>query len=294
MAEQKLTKAIGIDGNWYLHRAYSIAGEHDPLDQVAKLFVSMVCRDAMRTRCKRILVAFDGDDIFRYKLDPLYKANRKDKEPTKGSGNKAGAVDTTSKIYTHSLPHLVKVLDILGIKWVQKRDLEADDVLASTADHATYIFVVGTKDKDGYQILRPGVSIHDSTAKPEPRTITHKDAEKSKGVPCSKMVMYQTLLGDKIDNIPGFDGLGPKKVQAICLAHDSIKAWYKVADEKDRKFLVRNAERLKLNRKLVLLVRDQPEEPAMVPKDSPSRWPLAPNSLHDYVQFLYPKTRGLF
>lgn len=270
------------DGNFYLHRAYSIAGKIDTKDAVARLFVSMVCKDALATRCNKILVGFDGCDIFRYKVYKKYKANRSDD----GKGTQSDRL-----IYTQSLPHLQKILTQIGIPHIQVDDLEADDILASTCQQPG-LYVIGTRDKDSYQLLNDRVKIYVSVG--DPHYITEKEVRKKFGLHPSKMVMYQTLIGDKIDNIPAIKGLKESLVRAACAKYATIGDWYKDADEGTRKILRINKDRITRNRKLVMLVRDRPCKVGTIAKDAYTKWNKSPNSLSMYAQFVNPKTKKLF
>ncbi|QDH83385.1 exonuclease [Achromobacter phage Motura] len=280
-----------FDGNWYLHRAYSIAGEASPKEGVARLFLSLIARDALMNRCNKIAVAFDGDNVFRYAIYPEYKANRDKK---KKESKKDGKQKSTDGIYTISLPFLQSVLTTLEIPWVQPPKHEADDVLASTAVfyHSQGIQVtLGAKDKDIHQVLRKGIRLYISDAKPEPKLVKHTTPNKKFQVPYRKMPLYQTLVGDAIDNIKGV--FGPAKAKALALKYKSLKEI--VAGEPDlKKTLIVNMERLKLNKRLVTLIRDQPCEAAKLPKNAHRRIAFSPQSLIDYCQYLYPKQKGLF
>jgi len=270
-------KSFLADGNWYLHRAYSIAGTHDPKDQVAKLFVSMICKDALATRCRNLLVAFDGDRIFRYKVYKKYKSSR--------SNHGEGEV-SDREIYTVSLPYLKTILDLLEFPWIQKREYEADDILMSTSLLDGH-FVIGSKDKDIYQALKSNVQIY--VGMKDPYFVTANDCKAKFGVSPKKMVMYQSLVGDAIDDIPQI--LKPNVAKKLCNKYRSLKD---VDDAELNLILLENKARILRNRKLVKLVTTVPGIPGPLKSGIHKKWDKAPNSLVQYSQFANPKTRSLF
>ena len=86
-------KLFAVDGNWYLHRAYYTINPkyREVKDALTYSFLSMICKDACMTGCNHLLVAFDGPEVFRYKLYPEYKANRS--EAKEGTAIREGFKD---------------------------------------------------------------------------------------------------------------------------------------------------------------------------------------------------------
>lgn len=278
---------FGIDGNWYLNRAYAIAGTKDPEQAVTYLFLSLMFKDALAVKAKRVFVAFDGPEVFRYKLYKKYKGNRDKHKENRGKD------DTSNLIYSKSLPFLQGVLTLLEIPWEQHRDKEADDVLASSS----YVYdkiVLGAQDKDLYGHLREGVRLFDSKIKVGSKYITHETVRKKLGIDPKHMELYQTLIGDSGDNIPGLKGVGPKTAQHICNTYGSINEWYKAADAETKLMLKRNKDKLALTRKLVTLRRDCPAHALQIPADIATRGVKVPNSVRQYLEFLYSRTKSLF
>ncbi len=278
-----------VDGNWYLHRCWFTLRTSRPIEDVLPHnFVSLIMKDACAVKATHVLVAFDGPSVFRYSIYPDYKANR-----SRGSGETEDGDEAGKDIYEY-LPHVRQYLEKCGLTWVQPKLHEADDVLASAAHQYGKIAIMvicGSRDKDGYQSLASNVSAYDSTQDP-PVYITVASAEKSKGVKVSQMVMLQTLIGDKIDNIPTLKTLG--EARKIINKWGTLKAWYKGAEEKDKAWIRANQVALDLNKKLVEMVTD-----LALPEINELRIPKRdikdmPRSWYAYQSWLYPKTRGLF
>lgn len=273
-ARIKADRILGVDGNWYLHRVVHTQ-QFEPEDEAAsqaRRFLGMICKDAGAVRAKRIFVAFDGWAIFRYKLYKLYKGNRGNEGP--------------SGVYDH-LDFLKGYLFAAGIPFVHEKLYEADDWLCSLA--ATYEdVVIGCGDKDAWQYVRPGMCLYNSASKPEPTKIRCADVTDKIGLFAHQCVDYQTLIGDKIDNVPQL--LGPAKAQAGLHQWGTINAWA-AADPGFRKWARRNVEALSLNRKLVKL---RPDLPVEVP---PIKWtddPKVTQGYRDYKAFAGSRSKGLF
>jgi len=267
-------KIFVVDGNWYLHRVFYTQKfeSANPALSISRRFVSLVCKDALAVKAKTVLVAFDGERVFRYQLDKQYKGNRVGKDE-KG-------------VYDH-LGFLLEYLARCGLPAIQLSKYEGDDILCSVATQNENV-VVGAGDKDGYQYLREGIVMYNSVIKPEPRLITHKDVERIFGVPPHLCLDYQTLVGDKGDNVPSL--LGPKTAQKGLVEHGSLKKWL-VADKKVRAQLRPDKDRLALNRKLVRLVPDLKVPIKAIKWSSDSELPKA---YFEYKQFANAKTRSLF
>jgi 5'-3' exonuclease len=251
----------------------------DPAALMCKRFLAMICNDALAARCTNLVVAFDGDKVFRFKLYAKYKGER-------GEG---------SKVYDH-LDLVKSYLDEVGIQVIHAREYESDDILCSIANQGD--MVGGTRDKDSYQYLRKGVRLFDSSfkvkvggkMKPAPRFITHEDVPVLlKGLTAKQSLDYQTLIGDEIDGVPQL--VTPARARNGIMEHGTLKAWL-AADKTLRRELKPKAEQLNLNRKLVRLVPD------LKLKLRPIQWnkdvQSLPNGYANFKTFCNPRSKGLF
>lgn len=267
---------LGVDGNWVLHRAFHTQGKREnPGEAIKRVFVSMVCKDALMMRATSMLIAFDGDEIFRYKVYSGYK------------GNREASADGTSP-YDY-LKELKKYLKRLGLPCVQRIDVEADDLMCSLAAQTKTPVAVSTKDKDSYQFVRPHIRLIDSSAKPLPVVTSYKMIEARFGVRPELCVDLQTLTGDKIDNIP--DLMTRAKAIKGLKQWGSIKEWA-AGDKEFRKFAKANTKALNRNRKLVRLLPDLelPSTKIVWSDDSKN----VPDSYIALREFANPKSKGLF
>ncbi len=260
---------LGVDGNWVLYRAFFMQKHEssNPAAAIARRFVSMICKDALLVKATQMLVAFDGNRVFRYDLYPGYKANR-------GSGPSP---------YDY-LGGLLEYLAFCGIESLQLSKYEADDVLCSMAASVKGNLVISSRDKDSYQYVKPNISLFDSSAKPEPKRLRYADIEAIAGVRPELCLDLQTLIGDRVDNVPSL--MSRAKAIAGLKKWGSLQQWLKNDQQ-----LHPLKEQLKLNRKLVKLVSSIAVE-AKVPN-----WNKDKDMTTSYTMwrdFCNPRSKGLF
>ncbi len=232
----------------------------------------MICADAMATKCDRLLVAFDGDKVFRFKLYPKYKGER---------GASSPAYDYLDALKTY--------LSKAGVPVFHFQEYEADDVLASVATQCRNV-ICGTRDKDSHQYLKEGVELYDSGAKPKPILLTHEQVQKIDGMTGAQFLDYQTLIGDKIDCVPQL--VSPAKAKKGILNHGSLKKWM-AKDAEFRAAMTEIREEFLLNRKLVKMKTDLPVRPFVSVNWAPYSEDF-PKKYFEYKDFCNPKSKGLF
>ncbi len=107
-----------------------------------------------------------------------------------------------------------KISDYLGIPKFEIDGYEADDVLATLAVRlrdkgAVYI---ATSDKDLLQMVDEDIYVYDAYGD----IVYDRDRVFTKlGIAPEQVPVYLALIGDKIDNIPGVPGIGPKRAIEI-------------------------------------------------------------------------------
>ncbi|MBQ0131071.1 MAG: DNA polymerase I, partial [Comamonas sp.] len=103
-----------------------------------------------------------------------------------------------------------QLVDLLGWKVVAVPGVEADDVIATLANMAAaqgMDVIVSSGDKDLSQLVNERITIID-TMNGKRRDVAGVTAEF--GVAPEKMIDYQALVGDTVDNVPGVAKVGPK------------------------------------------------------------------------------------
>lgn len=290
-----------VDGTWYLNRAYSVlmAQKQAPLDMnvaMAGMMLSMVCKDALAVRADYLVVAFDGDRIFRYELDPNYKRSRKEKheEQNKKDPNYRGP-GSGRAVYQY-MPAVLEAFTEASIPWVQLDKYEADDICASASAMGSpkLRVILGAGDKDSMQLVNKYVRMYASNTKPEPTWVDEEAVFKKFGVRPDQMIMYQTIVGDDGDDVIGLSGYGPKTVQKICAKYSTIKEWRTNLPPEKAKIVNTSVERLRMNRKLVTLVKDAWRPASIENLRVPKNTGVKNKAYSHYQAWLYPKAKGLF
>lgn len=203
-----------VDGNSLLHRSYhALAGTGartvlgEPIWAVRGLLTQVVAA-ADRIGPRAIVIGFDDPDAsVRRERWPSYKAQRAEKLPT----------------LTRQLATAAEVLAELGAQVVTPTGLEADDVLASTAAGVTAAggrTVCVTSDRDAFALIDPSTTV---------LRVINGGVEGSPMMTPDRLVLllgvrpeqyadFAALRGDASDNLPGVDGIGPKRAAAL-LSH---------------------------------------------------------------------------
>jgi DNA polymerase-1 len=109
--------------------------------------------------------------------------------------------------------------------------VEADDVigtLARQAEAAGLRVVISTGDKDMAQLVSPTVSLVNTMSN---EVLDIPGVNNKFGIGPELIVDYLTLIGDKVDNVPGVDKCGPKTALKWLQAYGSLDGVVAHADE---------------------------------------------------------------
>jgi len=110
----------------------------------------------------------------------------------------------------HQFIWIRDMLNAMDIHNVEYENYEADDLIASYTSKFSNTFdkiIIVSPDKDMYQLLDSNVSIYN----PRKKMIESiDDFEYTFGFSSQNFVLYQALIGDKIDNVIGVKGIGHK------------------------------------------------------------------------------------
>ena len=108
------------------------------------------------------------------------------------------------------IPVIKELLGLMGIPTLEVEGYEADDLIAILAKRFSekgFKVKIYTPDKDMLQLVSENVVV----INPMNWEVFNPDKVKDKfGVPPEKVADYLALVGDKIDNVPGVRGVGPK------------------------------------------------------------------------------------
>ncbi len=153
------------------------------------------------TGCQSYELHFtSGRKSFRYDIDPMYKATRRDSRPP------SGIIELRQRFADSGLGYIHK-------------DYEADDIVVALKRDNPHKYTICAVDKDVLYSL-PGR--HFNYYKSAQYGIDMKwiDVEP---LDAMKHHYLQTLTGDSADNVPGIKGIGPKKAAKILDGLTNIK-----------------------------------------------------------------------
>lgn len=186
------------------------ATEHEPVSEAFSRTVQEVHRWAEDGH-DHVAVCIDMPPYLRTELYPEYKAHR-EKAPKQMFGQQDAVI--------HRLRDD-------GLLVVGARGYEADDVIATFVaqlpDDTEITIISG--DKDALQLVSDRVTVI-SPASGAVMTPQAVEENPKIGVPPSKMVDWLALVGDKSDNIPGVDGVGPKTAAKWLAEYGDLRGIY--------------------------------------------------------------------
>ena len=215
MTEQKTL--VLVDGSSYLYRAFHAmpdlrAVPGDPTSAATGAIRGMInMMGALRkeVHADYAVCIFDAPGrTFRDDLYPHYKAQR------------APMPDDLRA----QIPPIHDVVRMLGWTVLAIPGVEADDVigtLAVTAARQGVNVVISSGDKDLSQLVDAHITVID-TMNGKKRDVAGVTAEF--GVPPQRMVDFQALVGDTVDNVPGVPKVGPKTAAKWLMQYGSLDA----------------------------------------------------------------------
>ena len=213
-----MEKLLIIDGNNLLFQMYygmpsKIYNKSGKTIHATIGFVSFVMKQINLYNVTKVVVVFDGDSSSeRKELLNEYKGNRIDYSLLSEDNNPFSEEE-----------NIKKCLSFLGIKCLNSKNMEADDLIASL----TYLFnknneiIISSFDSDFFQLIDDNVSIlryRGKNSKMYDKSLFFKEY----GFKPNRYVFYKSLLGDISDNIKGVKGVGKKRSALIVNHIDNI------------------------------------------------------------------------
>ncbi len=240
-----------IDGSGYIFRAYhALPPLTRPSDGLPVGAVHGFC--AMLWKLLRetgelappthLAVIFDySAKTFRSDLFDGYKANRP--EPP-----------------GDLIPQFPLVRDAVrafNVACIEREGYEADDIIATYAIEAVEAgadVTIVSSDKDLMQLVQPGILMYDTMKN---KAIGEAEVIERFGVPPSKVVEVQALIGDSSDNVPGVPGIGVKTAALLINEFGDLETLLaragEIKQEKRRESLITFADQARLSKALVIL-----------------------------------------
>ena len=251
MSEEK-DPIILVDGSSYLYRAYHAlppltTSKNQPTGAI-KGVISMIKRVLIDHPDSPLAVVFDAKGkTFRHDMYSEYKANR----------------PPMPEDLVQQIEPIHRIISLMGIKLIMISGVEADDVigtLAEQARHKKLNTVISTGDKDMTQLVCDNVSVVNTMSG---ELLDENGVMKKFGVGPELITDYLALIGDKSDNVPGVDKVGPKTAVKWLNEYKNIEGIKKNAESIGGKVgenLRSSIETLDLAHELVKIKIDVPLE----------------------------------
>lgn len=250
------SKFVIVDGHSQIYRAFFAPGMegslHSPKGEPTGtifIFTKILFKLLERFQPDYFVVTMDGprSKLRRKKIDDQYKQSR-------------GQAPQELFIQIDRIKDLLKVLKI---PMLQMDGYEADDLIATLVDicqSKELEIIIVSRDKDLEQLLGPGVVMFDPF---KIETITWQDSEKRRGIRIGQLVDYWAMIGDKVDNIPGIDGIGPGRAAKLLNEYNDLETICERLGSLSPKQGVslrqfQDSGRMRMNQRLVALDRQVP------------------------------------
>jgi len=162
----------------------------------------------------RVVLVFDGQGNSTNKkyLYADYKANRTNLKVT--NWKVFDSKNEESESMANQMGRLIEYCTQLPVSMISIPKIEADDVMGYLvqkfeADSEVDEVTIMSADKDFLQLVSDKVQVYSPTKK---KTYKPKDVLDEYQIHSHNFINYKLLMGDAGDNVPGVQGLGPKKL----------------------------------------------------------------------------------
>lgn len=246
-----------IDGSSLIFRAFfalpKLTNNDGVMTNGVYGFLTMYNNAFDRYKPDYVLVAFDrASKTFRHKEFEDYKGTR-DKMPSELS---------------YQFGILKDILDSLNVKYTDLDGFEADDIVGTYAKMAQkegYESVLITGDRDYLQLVDEKIVVNlTKKGVSETKEYTVDTIKEEFGLSPKQLIEVKGLEGDKSDNIPGVDGIGPKKAIGFIQKYGSIEGLYEHIDEvsgkKTKETLIDSEAIAYMSKKIGTIVTSAPVE----------------------------------
>ena len=245
----KQNRLILIDGSAYIFRAYyglppMNRADGTPINAVFG-FTNMLVKLIEDYRDDKMIVIFDAArENFRNTIFKEYKANRGE----------------TPEDLIPQFEIIRQCVDAFNIPQLEIEGYEADDIIATyckLAEKQKIDSIIVSSDKDLMQLVTKKITMLDPMKN---KKIGIDQVIEKFGLPPEKVIQIQALTGDKVDNIPGAPGIGPKTalqlIEEFGDVHKLIKNANQISQEKRRNIILDHEQDILLSLELVKLKDD--------------------------------------
>ncbi len=236
---------------WFALQDAGMATSSGQQTQAVYGFVSMVTKLLADFHPDGMAVAFDRrEPTFRDEIAADYKAGR----------------PPTPEPLVAQVELIRELVEALGIPCLDAVGFEADDVIATVATRLSGggdDVIVVTGDRDSFQLVEdPHVKVlYNRRGVSDYVLYDEAGIEERTGVPPPSYPLLAALRGDPSDNLPGVPGVGEKTAAKLVETYGDLDALYAHLAElspKLRESLASHEGQVRLNLRLIPLVRDVP------------------------------------
>jgi len=172
------------------------------------------------------------------------------------AGYKANRPDLPEDLIPQ-FPLIRDAVKAFNVACIEMEGYEADDLIATYACQALQAgadVTIVSSDKDLMQLVRPGIRMYDTMKN---KVIGEAEVLDRFGVPPSKVIEVQALMGDSTDNVPGVPGIGVKTAALLINEYGDLDTLLaragEIKQQKRRESLITYADQARLSRTLVIL-----------------------------------------
>ena len=251
-----MKRAILVDGNNLLFRSYYATAYNGNLMKNSKGFptnaifgfINMINKIILEEKPEYMLVAFDKGKNFRHEKYKEYKDGR---------------IKTPDDLLLQ-FPYAKKVLENMGIKYLEVDNYEADDIIGTYArladEDKNYDATIISSDKDLLQLISDDVNV--KLLKQKDYILMNEETFKEYyGVEPIKMIDLKALMGDASDNIPGVKGIGEKTAINLIKEYESLENLYDKIDTvkgKTKDKLIEDKDNAFFSKELATIYKEVP------------------------------------
>ena len=218
MPKRKNNTLIILDGDNLCYRAYykfnTLSGGGKPSGLVY----------GVSTMVKKLITQFDYPQVLgvfdsgrsKFRTDLLSEYKKRDK-----------SLDFDQESFSEQKGDAIKLLKALGIGILKRDGYEADDLIYAASLLLRRFFdriIIVSSDKDFNQTISEKISVWNPSKEV---LLTPKNLKRRFGVEPFQVVDYLTLLGDSSDKIPGYRGMGEKRIADFFTRFSSIAEYLK-------------------------------------------------------------------
>ena len=168
--------------------------------------------------CGEIVVLGDGGSDYRKEIDPEYKANRKERY--------ADQTEEEKQEFLNFLGEFQKTVELCnekGYLTIKYNGVEADDIAAVICQAREELGLeeiwLVSSDKDWDLLVDENISRFSTVTRKE---TTMGNWDEHYDFEPDKYLTFKCLTGDKGDNVPGVNGIGPKRASSLIADYGDV------------------------------------------------------------------------